>query len=125
MHVGWRPESQVCPAAAAAAGGGGTVDGWRSDGRGPVGLLSEKADSKQTNTCTHTEKRKKEKTRILLTSISLRASSVSAAGETWESDGGVGDGGERDTEKLVPTDQEYLKGRGLEWRERQVEPCYG
>lgn len=61
MHVGGRPESQVCPAAAAAAGGGGTVDGWRSDGRGPAGLLSGEADSKQTNTCTHTQRKERKK----------------------------------------------------------------
>lgn len=67
-HVGGRPESQVSPAvsvsvAAAAGGGGGAVDGWRSDGAGPAGLLSGEADSKQANTHarTHGKKRKKKK----------------------------------------------------------------
>lgn len=69
MHVGGRPESQVCPAAAASAaaapaaggGGGGTVDGWRSDGGGPAGLLSGEVDSKQANTHAHTQTEKKER----------------------------------------------------------------
>lgn len=44
MHAGGRLESQVCLA------GRRTVDGWRADGGGPVGLLSGETDSKHTNT---------------------------------------------------------------------------
>lgn len=76
MHVGGRPESQVCLA------GGRTVDGWRSDGGGPAGLLSGETDSKQANRHTHTHR--ENKTGILLTSISLRASSLITAPEHGE-----------------------------------------
>lgn len=121
MHVGGRLESQVCPgaAAAAAAGVGGTVDGWRSNGRGPAGLLSGEADSKQTNTCTH----RKKKRGILLTSISL-----SAATKTWESDGRVGEGGKKNIREPVRrhkrSEKSKREGLGTAARLRQVEPCW-
>lgn len=94
----------------------------------PAFCLARQTANRQTHARTHTQKRKKEKTGILLTSISLRASSVSAAAKTWESDGRVGEGGGKRT-LGNPSDAtkrlEKSKREGpCTGRPRQVEPSW-
>lgn len=74
----------------------------------PAFCLERQTANRQTHV--HTEKRKKEKRGILLTSISL-----SAAAKTWESDGRVGEGGKKNIREPVRRHKrsEKSKGEGL------------
>lgn len=82
----------------------------------PAFCLERQTANRQTLAHSQTH-RKKKKTGILLTSISLKASSVSGAAKTWESDGRVGEtlGNLSDATNGLTN----LKGRAPAWRDGQ------